>query len=52
MTLRFTRRARNDLRGILEYIAKDNLLLRIGYVWHSWMPPNLSPRDLISDFAT
>jgi plasmid stabilization system protein ParE len=24
MTLRFTRRARNDLRDILEYIAKDN----------------------------
>jgi plasmid stabilization system protein ParE len=52
MTLRFTPRARNDLRDILEYIAKENPLPLTGYVRRSWMPSNSSARDLIWGFAT
>jgi plasmid stabilization system protein ParE len=51
MTLRFTPRARNDLRDILEYIAKDNPAaadrLRLAFLGAA----KLIPCDLVSGFA-
>jgi toxin ParE1/3/4 len=52
MTLRFTPRARDDLREIMDYIAKENAVGADRGVGRFLMRALSLPRGLIWEFAT